>query len=425
MGLKDCTIELDNPYNTYYAGQTVNGKVTFTFDTTKKVRGIVIKFTGEAETKWSETETKTDQNGKTYESTTNLTGQEEYFQIQYYLLGGKNAPEMELPPGTHSYPFTCALPPTLPSSFEGEWGFVRYTVKVTLDRPWKFDQDIKMAFTVISPVDLNLNPRVKEPFKLELEKTFCCFCCASGPLSLIVHIPVTGFVSGQTVPVTVECDNASNVGVDQITLSLRKLLAFHVHTPRRETKRKKEVVTSISMGPIQAGNSQTWQQNIQIPPLPPSNLVNCGIIDVDYDIKVVAEVSGMHANLDGNIPIVLGTVPLESFQPPPPYTDNPPVVQSVITAAETDPSMLPTQPVSPASPPYRGAGAGGALGWNIGDGVAYPNIPPPTFAETAYRAPTISGKNDSEHTRLVGGAEYAPRYPTYAFNPTAPPLPNY
>lgn len=69
--------------------------------------------------------------------------------------------ETELPSGTHTYPFTCALPPTLPSSFEGEFGHVRYTIKVTLDRPWKFDQDMKMAFTVVSPIDLNLNPRVK------------------------------------------------------------------------------------------------------------------------------------------------------------------------------------------------------------------------------------------------------------------------
>ncbi|XP_058825942.1 arrestin domain-containing protein 17 [Topomyia yanbarensis] len=411
MGLKDCEIELDNPWNTYYAGQTVNGKVTITFDSPKKVRGIVIKFTGEAETKWSQTETKTDQEGKQYESTTNLTGQEEYFQIQYYLLGGKNSNEIELPAGTHSYPFTCALPPTLPSSFEGEWGFVRYTIKVTLDRPWKFDQDLKMAFTVVSPVDLNQNPRVKDPFKLEREKTFCCFCCASGPLSVIVHIPVTGFVSGQTIPLTIECDNASNVGVESIKLTLRKLLAFHVMNPRRETKKKKEVISEVSVGPVEGGNSQTWNQHILIPPLPPSNLVNCGIIDVDYDIKMEAVVSGPHANMDGNIPIVLGTVPLESFQPPRPYTDNPP---------ETDPSMLPTQPVSPASPPN---GTGGALGWNIANGgdSLYPNIPPPTFAEASFKAPNISNKNDSEFTRFVGPSEYAPRYPTYAFTPSAPP----
>lgn len=63
--------------------------------------------------------------------------------------------------GTQIYPFTCLLPPTLPSSFEGEFGNVRYTVKVTLDRPWKFDQETKTAFTVLSPVDLNLNSRLK------------------------------------------------------------------------------------------------------------------------------------------------------------------------------------------------------------------------------------------------------------------------
>lgn len=39
MGLKGCQITLDNPWNTYYAGQTVNGKVVFTFDSPKKIRG--------------------------------------------------------------------------------------------------------------------------------------------------------------------------------------------------------------------------------------------------------------------------------------------------------------------------------------------------------------------------------------------------
>jgi len=39
MGLKGCEIQLDNPWNTYYAGQTVNGQVIFTFDSPKKVRG--------------------------------------------------------------------------------------------------------------------------------------------------------------------------------------------------------------------------------------------------------------------------------------------------------------------------------------------------------------------------------------------------
>jgi hypothetical protein len=160
--------------------------------------GIKIRFLGEAHTQWVETETRKTSDGKDEEERKDVTGNEEYFQISYYLLGSANASETELPQGVHTYPFTCTLPPSLPSSFEGEMGYVRYTIKVTLDRPWKFDQDTKMAFSVISPLDLNLMEKVGEPEKLAMEKTFCCFCCTSSPLSCVVSIPVKGYVSGNS-----------------------------------------------------------------------------------------------------------------------------------------------------------------------------------------------------------------------------------
>lgn len=50
------------------------------------------------------------------------------------------------------------LPPNLPSSFESDFGRVRYTAKASLDRPWKFDQETKVAFTVVSHLDLNQQP---------------------------------------------------------------------------------------------------------------------------------------------------------------------------------------------------------------------------------------------------------------------------
>lgn len=69
------------------------------------------------------------------------------------------ASEIELPPGEHVYPFTFSLPQNLPSSFEHDFGHVRYTVKAILDRPWKFDQETKSAFTVVSNFDLNREAR--------------------------------------------------------------------------------------------------------------------------------------------------------------------------------------------------------------------------------------------------------------------------
>ncbi|XP_026466766.1 arrestin domain-containing protein 17-like [Ctenocephalides felis] len=411
MGLKECQILLDNPWNTYYAGQTINGRVEITFDTPKKVRGIHIVFKGEAHTSWMESETKTDNQGQSQTEDTSLSGHEEYFQIQYYLLGGKNGGEIELPAGTHTYPFTCALPPSLPSSFEGEWGYVRYTVKVTLDRPWKFDQDTKMAFTVISAIDLNLDPRVKEPVKLELEKTFCCCWCKSGPLSVIVGIPVTGYVSGQEIPISAECDNNSNVAVTSLKFTLRKNVKFHTQMPRRATKEDSIVIAELQVGPIEPGKSANWNQKMTIPPLPPSNLVNCGIIDLDYDLKIETVVPGIHRGLKSKIPIILGTIPLASFQPNAPYTDVP----------------VPQSNVAPAEPDTSNPNAGG---WALPSGdpmgapldnlhALYPNIPAPTFAEGQFGATSIQDKNDTQYTRMQQQT-FAPCYPTFAFNPSAP-----
>ncbi len=61
------------------------------------------------------------------------------------------------PQGQHEYPFTFHLPQNLPTSFEGQYGYVRYSAKANIDRPWKFDHDTKSAFTVICQYDLNAN----------------------------------------------------------------------------------------------------------------------------------------------------------------------------------------------------------------------------------------------------------------------------
>lgn len=52
--------------------------------------GINIKFKGEASTFWTESETEESSDGQRREVETAHTGNEEYFNINYYLLGSKN-----------------------------------------------------------------------------------------------------------------------------------------------------------------------------------------------------------------------------------------------------------------------------------------------------------------------------------------------
>lgn len=70
---------------------------------------------------------------------------------------------------------------------------------------------------------------------------------------------------------------------------------------------------------------------------------------------------GAHRNLEGKLPITLGTIPLTSSTLPntAPYSDVPPQQPTPIQESS---SLAPTQPVSPASPDNNTASAGG---WNV------------------------------------------------------------
>ncbi|KRT81933.1 hypothetical protein AMK59_5013 [Oryctes borbonicus] len=383
MGLKECEIIFDNPYNTYYVGQTVNGKVEITLDSPKKIRGILIKFKGEATVQWVIEESKTNNEGKTENERIELIGEEEYFRIQYYCLGGKDNEATELPSGKHIYPFTCVLPPTLPSSFEGQYGHVRYTVKVVLDRPWKFDQETKAAFTVLSPFDLNMNPSLKDPVKITLEKFFCCCWCKSGPLTCVVSIPKSGYVPGEIVPVIAEVDNISNVEILNVNFQFQKVVSYYSQFPRRETKKDVIVLERIQVGPVAGHDSKTWNQPLQLPPLPPSNLMNCSIIDLDYELLIEVNVSGFHSNLTSKIPITVGTVAIISGPTAPPSGDNVVINMNMNGQDYNAPQM----------------------GW-----VGVPS-------QSKFSAESIYDKEDNQYTRFSSNnQQYTPMYPMYNFS---------
>lgn len=52
--------------------------------------GINVKFKGEAHTEWCESKQEENGQGKTESTDTVHTGNEEYFQVSYYLLGSNS-----------------------------------------------------------------------------------------------------------------------------------------------------------------------------------------------------------------------------------------------------------------------------------------------------------------------------------------------
>ncbi|XP_034185991.1 arrestin domain-containing protein 17 isoform X1 [Osmia lignaria lignaria] len=397
MGLKDFRVVFDNPWSTYYPGQTVAGNIIVVLDSTKKIRGISVKVKGEANTCWTTDKQDMDERGQYRDGTQTVTGHEEYFETKYYLVGSASGGEIEIQSGEHKFPFQCVLPTNIPSSFEADFGHVRYTVKVTLDRPWKFDQEVKSPFTVVSPLDLNQEQRASESVREEMSKTFCCLCCGTPPLTVNYSLPVRGYVPGQSMPAKVNVENLSGVTVESVKLILCKIVTFRATTPTTDTKTEEIVVAEVGKGPVEGGATVEYEQKLDIPPLPPSNLTNCRIIDLEYNLKVVAVVSGWyHRNLSKNTLIFVGTVPLVNYQTP----TAPPA-----EAYSMKPEVGWVTPGIPTSSPD------GAPASNL-----YPNLPPPSYEESTNGARSLWERGESEHVFGISN-RFAPRYPVYNFLP--------
>jgi hypothetical protein len=132
MGLTDLRLIFDNPQRTYVGGQTVSGRLVVKIDAPEPLRSIIVEFRGRASYVMSD-------GSGTY------TDCEKYFEKYLKVFGGRGYTEV-LQSGEHYFQFSMILPNNLPSSFEGKYGYVRYRVKATLDRPWKLDYKEKAFF---------------------------------------------------------------------------------------------------------------------------------------------------------------------------------------------------------------------------------------------------------------------------------------
>jgi hypothetical protein len=63
--------------------------------------------------------------------------------------------------GIHAFPFTFVLPVNIPSSFEGEFGHVRYSLQAVLSSSQGLcNNAARESFDVICPLDLNTAPNL-------------------------------------------------------------------------------------------------------------------------------------------------------------------------------------------------------------------------------------------------------------------------
>ncbi|XP_017878803.1 arrestin domain-containing protein 2-like [Ceratina calcarata] len=419
--LRSFRIIFDRPSATYLSGERVSGNIIVDVYGDKHVRGVVFCAKGEARVHWTESRSTKDSHGHNTTETVHYSNREEYFHFKYNVISTDNSrSRVTIPSGSNQYPFEFQLPYNIPSSFEHRIGQIRYTVKVVIDRPWKFDHECKAAFTVVSSLDLNEHRHNCLGIDDEAKKDFCCCCVNVGSMSVRISLPSTGFVPGQVINTRYDYENSSDsVKIEALCTKLVQKMTFHATSKSKDET--SPIISTKTSGHIPDRGQYTAE--LRIPPIAPSNLLHCRIIDLVYQTVATVHVSGPHTRIERSYPVLIGTVPLYCPPSAPPLEDVN-VAPPNPTKSENGPATMPANP-----PPYSSLEptaplpGPGPSSQNIGfvdPNRPKPNwnIPPPSYEECTSGAQHI---RDDDESKYVFGADnsFAPRYPVFSY-----PTPN-
>ncbi|CCD62936.1 Arrestin C-terminal-like domain-containing protein [Caenorhabditis elegans] len=443
----------DQPDEVFLPGQPISGRVVLTTKKKLSARAVNIKIVGLAHTSW-----------KNYENSCKLSfhrivsyrphgvyysANVKYLDYTQLLWTCGEGPK-ELNAGEYAWPFSYTLPLNIPPSFEGKYGYLRYTVKVEVDRPWRVDKAKKMCITVSPLLDLNVIPHSLTPINTQASENLGCCCFKNGFLEMNVNIPKTGFVPGETVPLNIHLINHSSSTAKKIEAKILQQCKFTGYKDgatynyggdenmsekaQRIMFDTKTVVRESQKLVVAAKNEHKFVLELRIPSVTPTINQFSPVVTVEYLIQLKVDTSAMsHSEVRCETSILLGSVPIRQCLPPSYY--------------QQDPSVLPSKPTpigeGVAPPPgygslpmtddsEKGTDAPYPLGLypNVNDvNLPYPSVvqdgnavipsaPPPSYQESMYgKGGTVLDAKENE--------PYVPKYPVFnnlpVYNPTAPP----
>ncbi|KAF0290747.1 Arrestin domain-containing protein 17 [Amphibalanus amphitrite] len=290
-------ILFDNPTLLYFPGQFVSGRVLVELEDETAVQGVFFHVVGEGTVKVSDRQNQ------------RHIDKENYIDFKMRLLGEPGQAPVLLSAGIHSFPFKLGLPLGLPSTFLGKHGWVQFFCKAAIKENGGLVHKNQQVFIVMNPIDLNVEPPVlAQPFHCEIEHKLGLTCMTSGPVQCRVRLDRGGYVPGETIGVWATIDNQSRVTIKKTAACLSETIHYLsrskvVNTERRELVR-------ITRGKIRPGEVDDWKnEQLFIPPLPPTNLRGCHLIKIQYDVFFIIKPDNLEKEIKLQLPIMIASYP--------------------------------------------------------------------------------------------------------------------
>ncbi|ETN69258.1 arrestin domain protein [Necator americanus] len=206
-------ITYSNPQAVYQPGTNVTGVANLDLKEPIKARSLKIIVDGRAYTHWRVTRSRSVRTTRTENYTVPYSATVIYATGETIAWEAARGSKEVLQPGFYQFPFTFLLPSNCAPSFEGAYGYIRYMVKIELDRPWRFNKTDKKPFTVIPVFDLNTVPQAAIPLKDVKVKNLGVVLFRHGKVTVECELPKTGFVPGEMVVINARIINDSSKSI--------------------------------------------------------------------------------------------------------------------------------------------------------------------------------------------------------------------
>ncbi|XP_067665678.1 arrestin domain-containing protein 4-like [Haliotis asinina] len=344
-----------------------------------------------------------------------------------------------LAPGEHQLPFRFEVPASLPSSFQGDCGFIIYSIEASIDqRPYGADITYRKDFHIHGFFDLNQTESALTPYQEKREDSNCCLCCANGSYSFKIILPKRGFERREIVRPVIEMTNTTQASiVAELTFSksVRYTIRGQVWTGDFE-------VLKEYSHQVQPGLDEIWTPDITLGDqlLPSQVLPPC--INVIYSLRLELELTGCNCDkmeteieiMVGDLSVEVGACPLPVMTQPQPQT----YIYEQVDLTARGGGVPERHPLLPAGYPQKARipqaryceGYSGGLGPPITHQPSAPSappsgdVPPPPSYSECIQMTVLSGPGDPPAPRAGHPAGF-PQAAAALYSPPAQSYPYY
>ena len=306
--MKEFRIVLDSVSDAYESGSSIRGSVIFdcTADEHGKLPPAPPPYYNHISVNLS---------GKALFKKNPLSSYSESFCVVYLKVWKPSSGTRTLTQGRHSFPFRFEVPSTAPSSLEGKWGYLRYTLSahVWVDKissPGLIQ--VPIYHTELGNVNIRQMVRVEDV--TELQPLSESVELRSEGIKLTVGLPTTAYDIGNVLSPRVTTENN---GKHPVHLLRQKVSCV---TRSGECGSSKTNVFSGRITPSSA--LYTREPTASIPPITLiSSNSQCTLIQVSHILQVEAVVPRSHKSIKVRIALRIGNQPSVNVEEVSPNTE--------------------------------------------------------------------------------------------------------